>query len=82
VSDEFHLSLYNPNSWDGETEKPDIANIISQNHYLFTDLNASDYGDNYDPSARDKMGLFNAMQEAYPDFEKREIVTILRFKVF
>jgi hypothetical protein len=78
TSDEFDLSLYTPDYLENPKA---IANIISQNHYSFYNLNDKDYADNYDADARAYGGLLKAMQTVYPDFEDREIVTILRFKI-
>jgi len=58
-----------------------IATIVSQNHYKFDDLTDKDCIDNYNISARYFGGLIKAMDEIYPDFSMREIVTILRFKI-
>lgn len=78
TSKELVLALYTP---DYLEDPKSIANIISQNHYSFYNLNDKDYADNYDADARAYGGLLKAMQAVYPDFEDREIVTILRFKI-
>ena len=78
TSDEFHLSLYTPIHW----EKPkEIANIVSQQHFRFCDLEAQDCFDNYDEDARMKADLRKAMDNVYGEFDDREVVTILRFQV-
>lgn len=78
AKDEYDLSLYTPASKDQPSK---LANIISQNQYCFYNLIDTDYADNYDKDARSYSGLEKAMQNVYPDFDNREIVTILRFKV-
>jgi hypothetical protein len=78
TSGDFDISIYTPEYW----EKPKfIANVVSQNHYSFYNLIDEDFTDNYDSDARTYGGLYKAMQNVYPDFKDREVVTILRFKV-
>lgn len=55
--------------------------LVSQRHFRFMDLADSDCHDNYSFKARTYMGLNNVMLEAYPDFDSREIVTLLKFKI-
>lgn len=58
-----------------------IASVVSQAQYRFSDLTAADCKDNYDSTARTIYGLEHAMTNAYPAFDTRMIVTILRFKI-
>jgi hypothetical protein len=83
ASDEYDLSLYTPScEVDESGHHPKcLANIISQNHYPFLWLFPKDWEDNYDETARARDGLEAAMRNSYPDFETREIVTILRFEI-
>ena len=57
------------------------AFVISNNQYIFESLNDSDCLDNYDFDAKTKDGLLNAMNNVYTNFDTREIVTILKFKI-
>lgn len=72
------LVIFTPAYQDSPKE---AAVVISQNHYRFQDIEPSEYLDNYDVTAQSIMGLGESMSNAYPDFDGREIVTILRFKI-
>ncbi len=72
TSEELHLSIQSA---------VETATIVSQNSYSFYNLIDKDYADNYDLEARTYAGLLKAMNNVYSDFEDREIVTIIRFKI-
>lgn len=76
---EFDLSLYTPSS----DEKPkELADIVSQQQFRFSDVSLAQCIDNYDDTAQTTEGLWMAMLNAYGEgFNDNEIVTILRFKV-
>lgn len=57
------------------------AYVLSHNQFRFEDLKTSDCLDNYDKDARTVVGLMSAMLNVYPDFDSREIVTLLKFRV-
>ncbi len=58
-----------------------VADIVSQRQYKFDDLSPIHYSDNYDTSARIGDGLLKAMMNVYKDFDTKEIVTIVQFKI-
>lgn len=78
TSNEFHLSLYTPKHQD---EPKELALIVSQQQFKFSDLLTPDFEDNYDVDARTRAGLLRAMDGVYDGFDEREVVTILRFCV-
>lgn len=57
------------------------AEVVSLKHLKFTDLLEKDLFDNYDIDCQDYNHLCSKMLEIYDDFDNREIVTILRFKI-
>jgi hypothetical protein len=74
----IHLELFGP---DDGPEPKHKATIVSQKQRVFKDLVPYDFEDNYDESARSSNGLLKAMQNVYIDFDAKEIVTVLRFKI-
>lgn len=75
-NDNPDIYIYTPNN-----QNPILANIVSQNHYIFRDLLPSDFNNNYDADAQSYNGLFKAMRNCYNSFEEREIVTVLLFEI-
>lgn len=57
------------------------AVIVSQQHFAFFDLCDEDCSNNYDPSVDTLETLLSAMVKIYPDFDTREIITLLTFKI-
>ena len=58
------------------------AEIVSQQHYRFSDVPIDSCGDNYDKKVTNWPSLRLAMEKVYGEtFNVHEIVTILRFKI-
>lgn len=83
----YPYNIYGPDSIDLEifTTNPSTptytAKIVSQVQMRFIDLMDEDCRNNYDPNATGYMGLFYAMRNVYPDFDAREIITLINFEV-
>ena len=54
---------------------------MSQQQFVFKNVDAKYCEDNYDETAQDYFGLLKAMNNIYTNFDDREIVTILKFCV-
>lgn len=60
---------------------PHPAIVENTVQLVFQDLETQDIQDNVKPDCRTYQSLLEDMQEVYPGFRPREIVTILRFKI-
>lgn len=58
------------------------AMVISVVTKRFVDLVASDLVDNFEKDCRYFGGIYKRMKEIYPDFDKFEIVTVIRFEAW
>lgn len=74
------IEIYTPKFYsDGSCKY--LAKFVGRQQFRFIDLISPDFDHNYDPDARTKNGLVRAMGNAYPDFDEREIVTIVKFSI-
>jgi hypothetical protein len=57
-----------------------VANVLYTKTLRMTDISLDDIATNHDPECRSWVGLFKEMESIYPNFSKREIVTIIYFE--
>ena len=55
--------------------------VISKKLMRFQDLKDEDLVNEHDPDCRTYAGLFKKMEEYYPGFDEREIVTLIEFEI-
>lgn len=67
--------------WVEPTVRTFEAEIVSQKQLRFTDLEHYDTIDNCDKEVEDLGTLLLAMKKVYPDFDTREIITLLQFRI-
>lgn len=66
---------------DGVSQRIGEAQIVSRKHISFGDLKISDIKDNYYAEARTHESFTASIKNLYRDFDEREIVTLLQFKM-
>ena len=65
----------------GDFERSRIGEILFTKMMRFCDLTNSDIIDEHDPKCRTTDGLFGVMCDTYPNFDEREIVTLVFFEL-
>jgi len=59
----------------------EVCSAIRTEVMRYCDLTDYDIALQHDEETRTLPGLFEAMRRAYPDFDKREIVTVVHFEI-